>query len=129
MGFEAISDRLVQCLSPFSCPKRSMQSLLDVGPFLTEKDFEFFSNTDYNIEAKVNRLSLVFALLGCTNTTAIVLLQQSFRVTAARLEWPCAKCQELPEGAPQDAAGKQPPLDHLLHTGRPARGIARSSSN
>ncbi len=85
---KAIADRLVQCVSPSSCAKRSTQALLDISPFLTEKDVEFFSNTDYNIEAKVNRLALVFARLGCTNPTeqstgrAVAMLQQSFRLTA-----------------------------------------------
>ena len=68
-------------------PKRSNQTVEDVGPFLTEADVEVLSNVDMTLLSKVQRLASVLARIGCINPTeptfgkALTLLKNSFNCT------------------------------------------------
>ena len=68
-------------------PKRSNQTVEDIGPFLTEADVEVLSNVDMTLLSKVQRLASVLARIGCINPTeptfgkALTLLKNSFNCT------------------------------------------------
>ena len=50
-------------------PKRSNQTVEDLGPFLTTTDVEMLTNVDMTLLSKVQRLATVLARIGCMNPT------------------------------------------------------------
>ncbi|OLP91767.1 hypothetical protein AK812_SmicGene26480 [Symbiodinium microadriaticum] len=68
-------------------PKKSTQDMMDVGLFLTQLDIEDLNRADLNWLAKITRLAVVFARVGCTNPRkdscgrAVTFLKQTMTVS------------------------------------------------
>ena len=69
-------------------PKRSNQTVEDLGPFLTTTDVEMLTNVDMTLLSKVQRLATVLARIGCMNPTeptygkALTLLKKHFHMSS-----------------------------------------------